>query len=100
MKKYKLAIIGSGSLGSIIGEYIEREMSESYEILGILVRNKENAIELAKTLNVKIYNKLDDVIEDSPDYIIEAATPDLVREMGIKDGDFMRLNDFEFEYVL
>lgn len=25
---------------------------------------------------------------------------DEVREMGIKDGDFMRLNDFEFEYVL
>ncbi|NME82167.1 GTPase ObgE [Clostridium sp. SM-530-WT-3G] len=25
---------------------------------------------------------------------------DEVRELGIKDGDFMRLNDFEFEYVL
>ena len=25
---------------------------------------------------------------------------DEVREMGIKDGDFMRLNDFEFEYIL
>ena len=25
---------------------------------------------------------------------------DELREMGIKDGDFVRLNDFEFEYIL
>lgn len=84
MKKYKLAIIGSGSLGSIIGEYIHRKMSGDYAILGVLDCNKENAIKLANSLNAKVYGCLDEVIGDSPDYIIEAASPSVVTEMGIK----------------
>lgn len=84
MKKYKLAIIGSGSLGSIIGEYVHKEMHEDYEILGILARNKENTKRLANTLNAKIYDNLEEMIKDSPDYIIEAASPSVVKEMGIK----------------
>lgn len=84
MKKYRLAIIGSGSLARIIVEYVHSEMSGNYEILGILVRNKEKAMELANSLNAKVYNNLEEVIKDSPDYIIEAASPSVVREMGME----------------
>ena len=84
IKKYKLAIIGSGSLANIISKHIYEEMSDTYEILGFLVRNKEKARQLANSLNAKLYEDLDEVIEDRPDYIIEAASPDLVREIGVK----------------
>lgn len=113
MGKYKLVIIGSGSLGSIIAEYVYRKMSENYEVLGVLVRNREKAMKLANKLNVKVYNNLDEVIEDSPDYIIEAAAPNVLKEMGINilescinliplsvgafaDRDFYECNDWKF----
>lgn len=83
-KKYKIVIIGSGSLGTIIGEYVSLNMSESYEVLGILDQDKEIASGLANRLKTKVYNNIDEVIEDSPDYIIEAATPGVVKELGIK----------------
>lgn len=108
MKKYKLGIIGSGALGATIGEYVHKNMGESYEILGVLASNRENALKLSNKLNAKAYSNLDELIEDSPDYIIEAAAPNVVKEMGIKilekgidliplsvgafaDGDFYKL---------
>lgn len=35
MKNYKLAIIGSGALGSIIGKVVSRDLSKEYDILGV-----------------------------------------------------------------
>ena len=61
-----------------------KEMSDKYEILGILGRNREKTKELANRFQGKVYSTLDEVIEDSPDYIVEAACPSVVREMGIK----------------
>ncbi|MFA6360547.1 MAG: NUMOD3 domain-containing DNA-binding protein, partial [Dysgonamonadaceae bacterium] len=84
MKKYKLAIIGSGSLGSIIGRVVSKDLSEEYEILGVLSGKIENAIKLAEEIDCKAYKTLDDVIDDQPDYIIEAASPDLFKDIGIK----------------
>ena len=84
MKKYKLALIGCGSLARIIGSHVDKKMADNYEITGILVRNKEGAREFAESLNVKLYKDLDEVIEDSPDYIVEAASPDLVKEIAVK----------------
>lgn len=84
MGKYKLAIIGSGSLGSIIGRVVSKDLSEEYEILGVLSGKIENAIKLAEEIDCKAYKTLDDVIDDQPDYIIEAASPDLFKDIGIK----------------
>lgn len=84
MKKYKLAIIGSGALGSTIGEYVYENISKDYEIIGILDRNSENALRLSKKLNAKRYRNLKEVIDDSPDYIIEAAAPAVVKEMAVE----------------
>lgn len=84
MKKYKLAIIGSGSLGTIIGKAVARDLSGEYEILGVLSGKIENAIKLAMGIGCKAYRTLDEIIEDKPDYIIEAASPDVIKEIGIK----------------
>lgn|SRR5690554_1951655 len=84
MKKYKLAIIGSGSLGSIIGKVVSRDLSEEYEILGVLSGRIENAIKLADEIGCKAYKTLDEIIDDKPDYVIEAASPDVFKDIGVE----------------
>lgn len=84
MKKYKISIIGSGSLGGIIGEVVSRDLSKDYEILGILSGRIENSLKLGNKLNCKAYASLDEMIGDRPDYIIEAASPNVVRDVGVK----------------
>lgn len=84
MKKYKLSIVGSGALGSIIGEVISRDLSERYEILGVYSGRIENALKLSDKLNCKAYKSISEIIDDRPDYIIEAATPDFLKNIGGK----------------
>jgi len=84
VKKYKLAIIGSGSLASIIGKIVSQDLSEEYEILGVLSGKIENAVKLADEIGCKAYNTLNEIIDDKPDYIIEAAFPDVLKDIGVK----------------
>ncbi len=84
MKKYKLAIIGSGSLASIIGKIVSQDLSEEYEILGVLSGKIENAVKLADEIGCKAYNTLNEIIDDKPNYIIEAAFPDVLKDIGVK----------------
>lgn len=84
MKRYKLAIIGSGALGSIIGEVISKDLSKQYEILGIFSGRLENALKLSNKLGCRAYKTLDEMIDDNPDYIIEAASPDVLKNIGVK----------------
>ena len=50
----------------------------------------------AKANGIKVYH----LNIGQPDIKTPKGFFDEVRAMGIKDGDFMRLNDFEFEYIL
>jgi len=84
MKKYKIAIVGSGSLGSIIGDYVSQELNQNYEILGVLSGRIENAKKLVDKIGGKAYTSIDEVIADNPDYIVEAATLEVLKEVGIK----------------
>lgn len=84
MKKYKLAIVGSGSLGSIIGKVVSKDLWEQYEILGVFSGRIENALKLSKELGCGAYETLDELIDDGPDYIIEAASPDVLKNIGVK----------------
>lgn len=84
MKRYTLAIIGSGSLATIIGENIIKTLPEKFNILGVLSRKEENAAKLANKLNSKVYKNLEGILKDKPDYIIEAATKNLVKDIGIE----------------
>ena len=84
MKKYKIAIVGSGALGSIIGRVVSQNLFNEYDILGIYSRRIENATKLANKINTQAYTTLDEMIADQPDYIIEAASPDVFKDIGIK----------------
>ena len=44
----------------------------------------ENAVKLANKIGCKAYRTLDEVIDDKPDYMIEAASPDVFKDIGIK----------------
>lgn len=84
VERFKLAIIGSGALGSIIGKVVSRDLSEKYEIVGVLSGKIENALKLADEIGCKAYKSLNETIADQPDYIIEAASPDVFKDIGIK----------------
>ncbi len=84
MKRYKLAIIGSGSLATIIGKYVSQHMRDNFEVLGVTSGRLKNAEKLADKIGCKAYKNLDDVISDKPDYIIEAAFPDVLQEIGLQ----------------
>ncbi len=84
MKKSKLAIIGSGSLGSIVGENIKEHLANEYDLLGIFSSKIENSTKLANGLKCKAYASLDEIIKDKPDYIIEAASLNVVKDIGIE----------------
>lgn len=80
MKRLKLGIIGSGSLGSIIANAISKDLRDDYELIGILSGRLENAEKLANKFNSKAYSDLDEMMSDKPDYIIEAATGKVVKD--------------------
>lgn len=84
MRKYKVAIIGSGALGSIIGAYVFQELHLNYEILGVLSGRIENAKKLADKIDCKAYKSIDEAIAAKPDYIVEAATLEVLKEVGVK----------------
>lgn len=84
MRKHRLAIIGSGSLAGIIGNYISKELPEDYEVIGVLSARIENALKLANEINCKAYKRLDEMIKDRPDYIIEAASKSLVEDSALE----------------
>ena len=84
MKKYKLAIIGSGSLGGIIARFVAKQMSDEYQILGVQSGNIKNAVKLATEIDCKAYESLSEVIDDKPDYVIEAASPDVFKQIGLE----------------
>src|SRR5690554_2876205 len=84
VKKNKLAIVGSGSLGSIIAKVVSQDLNEEYEISGILSGQIKNAISLAEEIGSKAYKSLEEIIDDKPDYVIEAASPDVFKDIGVK----------------
>ena len=59
MRKYKLGLIGSGSLGSIIANSISKDLKDDYDLIGILSSRVENAEKLASNVQSKAYIDLD-----------------------------------------
>ena len=84
MKRYKVAIVGSGALASVIAQALSKELSKEYELLGVFSGRLENALKFGEKFNCKAYKNLDEIIEGNPDYVIEAASPDVIKDIGIK----------------
>ncbi len=81
MKKIKLGIVGCGFLGNIIGDAWRNGLLDEYEFIGCLSRTMESAEALAGKTRAKACSNLEELLALMPDYVIEAASPGVVKEI-------------------
>ena len=83
MKK-RVSVIGCGALGSIIAQSLTGMLREQYILLGILGATPQEPIKPAEELGCKAYGSLEALLADTPDYVVEAAGSDAVRQYGAR----------------
>lgn len=66
------------------------EESDTYFVMGSFVDRLLNAVNIHDADSLRYFHKV----------LRNKGVLDELREMGIKDGDMVSLNDFEFEYIL
>lgn len=84
MSKVRLGIAGCGYLSDIVVEAYKNHLLDEYEIVGVLGRNTERAEALAAKAGCCVCESLDDLLSLKPDYIAEAASVQMVREIAKK----------------
>ena len=82
MTKKKVAIIGTGVIGKTIAKELKIHLQTHYELVGMMKRTNEQIKELTTTFNTKMVTDFSDVLELKPDFIVEAASVDVVKEYG------------------
>ncbi|PAS96789.1 MAG: aspartate dehydrogenase [Candidatus Dactylopiibacterium carminicum] len=81
MQKLKLAIVGCGFLGNIVADAWQRGLLPEYELVGCLSRSAESARTLADRHGCVACDSLEQLLTLQPDYVVEAASPGVVREI-------------------
>lgn len=82
MTKKKIAIIGAGSIGTTIADEISNHLDEYYELVGIMKNSESRIKELEMTYKVPVVTECSKLLETKPDFIIEAAGVEVVKEYG------------------
>lgn len=89
MSKKRVAIIGTGAIGKIIAEELNTSLSEYYELVGLIKHSEKNINELKETYKVPVVTDFSELLNTKPDFIVEAASVDVVQEFGesiLKEG--------------
>ena len=73
--KKKLALLGNGYLSGIVVEAYNMGLLEGYKLTGILGRTKEKTEALAAKAGCRACSTIEELMEDKPDYVAEAASP-------------------------
>lgn len=81
MQKLKLGIVGCGFLGNIVVDAWRKGLLDEYEIVGGLSRTAESARALADKAGCKACETLDELLALRPDYVIEAASPAVMKDI-------------------
>ena len=81
MQKLKLAIVGCGFLGNIVAEAWHKGLLPEYELVGCLSRSAASTCTLADKYACTACASLSELMALAPDYVVEAASPGVVREM-------------------
>lgn len=84
MTKQKVAIIGTGSLGKTIAREIPNHVGEYYELVGLMKHSEKGIEALENEFQTPVVRDLDDLLKLKPDFIVEAASVDVVKEIGEK----------------
>ena len=81
MKK-TVAIIGCGALGGTIAQGVAERLKDHYTLVGMLGLTPEEPMELAEKAGGRPYGSFQQLLEDRPDYVVEAAGGEAVRQYG------------------
>lgn len=80
MGKLRLGILGCGYLSNIVVDAYNKGLLEEYELVGVLGRSREASEALAKKAGCRAYDTIEELLEQKPDYIAEAASGQAVRD--------------------
>lgn len=83
MVKQKVAIIGTGSLGKTIARELPRHLGEYYELVGLMKHSQKGIAELESAFQTPVVTDLEKLLRFEPDFIVEAASVDVVKEHGL-----------------
>lgn len=81
MKK-RTAVIGYGALGKIAASGIREVLQEQYEVTGVFEVNPKSFSEIEKDGFYR-YSSFNALLEDKPDFVVEMAGDQAVREYGV-----------------
>lgn len=79
----KLAVIGCGHLGRIVAQAWMADLLPGYELVGVLGRTPGKAAALAKEAGCAACDTLDQLLALQPDYVVEAASVQAVRDYAL-----------------
>ena len=84
----KLVLLGCGKLNNIVADALIEGLLPGYEAVGLYSRTQEKAEKLAGKMQengyvCRVCKDFQEVLDLSPDYIIEAASPAAVRETAV-----------------
>lgn len=74
--------MGIGSIGAIIADELMESLSEYYELSGIMKNRKKDIKELTEKYKVPVVTDFNELLDTEPDFVVEAASGDMVREYG------------------
>jgi aspartate dehydrogenase len=88
----KLAIAGCGKLSQIVVQALNNGLLDEYSLCAVYSRTKESAEKLAAAADSShtaesgcaVCSSIDELISHKPDYLVEAASPVLLREIAQK----------------
>lgn len=82
MRKQKIAIIGIGSIGQTIAKEMPHHLRDYYELVGLMKHSPKRIEELEAAFNVPVVTQFSKLLETEPDFVIEAAGVDVVKDYG------------------
>ncbi len=79
----KVALIGCGSLGTIIAQGILENLGEDYTLAAVMDNRPQVAMDLAHECGCKGCTELSELLAENPAYVVEAAGPEVLREIAL-----------------
>lgn len=83
MEKKKLALVGCGFLGNIVADACGSGLLTEYTLVGAYSRTAEKTEAVARKTGCKACASLDELLALSPDYVVEAASVQTVRDIAV-----------------
>lgn len=82
MIKKKVAIIGTGTIGKKVAKELKNHLAKDYELVGMMKNKKKGIKKLEETFKIKVVTNLSNLLKLTPDFIVEAASGDVVKKYG------------------